>query len=133
MESGERVGPKKPSSSISGERCTPVRLNETNARACALARTSASAFTCGQGIGHESAIARDGPSSRRLVATWSRRVLRKLLAGGESKEQELDVAFVGECLAQDASGWDGRLSRQIGEESVGLGDVSTRCGLPERG
>ena len=54
------------------------------------------------------------------------------VAGGEGEGQELNVALVGERLAQDASGWDGRLCGQIGEEGVGRGHVSTRCGLPER-
>src|ERR1035437_3049505 len=61
-----------------------------------------------------------------------RRVLRKLLARGEGEEQELDVALVRERLTQDASGRDGRLGGQIGEEGVGRGHVSTRWGLPDR-
>jgi len=59
-------------------------------------------------------------------------VLRKLLARGEGEEQELDVALVRERLAEDASGWDGCLCGQIGEERVGRGHVFTRCGLPDR-
>src|SRR5664280_2295297 len=62
----------------------------------------------------------------------SRCVLRKLLARGEGEEQELDVFLVGKRLAEDASGWNGRLYGQIGEENVRRGHVSTSCGLLDR-
>jgi len=58
----------------------------------------------------------------------SRRMLRKLLSRSEGEKQELDVALVSERLAENATGRDGRLGGQIGEERVGRGRVSTTLG-----
>ena len=57
------------------------------------------------------------------------RVARGLAA---RRDDQVDVFLVGKRLAEDASGWDGRLCGQIGEENVGRGHVSTSCGLLDR-
>ena len=85
-------------------------------------------FAAAAPVDCELALAREDVDDGRS----SRCVLRKLLASGEGEEQELDVVLVGERLAEDASGWDGRLCGQIGEENVGRGHLSTNFGLPDR-
>jgi hypothetical protein len=85
-------------------------------------------FAAAAPVDCELALAREDVDDGRS----SRRVLRELLTRGEGEEQELDVFLVGKRLAEDASGWDGRLCGQIGEERVGRGHVSTSCGLPDR-